>query len=205
MNKVLIALFILYSSATFSQTPEMSKEEFVNQVLDEVIDSGFSKYYLLDEAPPCSFKRYDYDEWVKYGLKKMITIDILNELAKNAYRDTANSHWVEEKLDGAVCVHKDQAENILNPLSQIKNDPSLSEKEKKKAIRKLDKEWKKRPAEEKVVFCFSKPEFTDDFQYAVMNISYRCDDKACGMGTTYLFMQTDNGWKVAGKMVSWSN
>jgi len=42
-------------------------------------------------------------------------------------------------------------------------------------------------------------------QFAVIDIICRCDNKSCGMGSTYLFRKKDNGWMLAGKMTSWVN
>ena len=205
MNKVLISLLLLCSQAGFAQPAKISKEEFINQIFNEIADSSFSRYYLLNKAYPCNFKKYDYDEWVKYGLRDDIGIDILNELAKKSYYDTARNLWDQQKLNKAICIEDKQANLILDPVKNIEQDKNLSEKKKNKAIQKELKAWRNKPKQEKFVFCFSKPEFTDDFQYAVINVVCRCDDKACGMGATYLFKRKDDNWEIAGKMVAWEN
>ncbi|HTQ64180.1 MAG TPA: hypothetical protein VMI12_05255 [Puia sp.] len=205
MNKVVFLLFIFFCQSGFSQSGQISKEEFLNEIFNQVADSNFSKFYLIHEASPCSFKRYDYGEWVKYGLKENITIDILNELAKKSYLDTSTNNWNQDGLTKAICIERKQASAILDSANDMERKEAVAKGKKKKIIREELNEWNKKPPEEKLVFYFSKPEFTDDLQYAVINVVYRCDDKACGMGATYLFSRTDHDWKVAGKMISWGN
>jgi hypothetical protein len=205
MNKVIFLLLISFSPSAFSQSGQISKEEFLNGIFNQVADSNFSKYYLLHEASPCSFKRYDYGEWLKYGLKENITIDILNELAKKSYLDTSTNNWNQEKLNKAICIERKQASEILDSALDMEHDEAVARGKRKKLIREELNAWNEKPEQEKLVFYFSKPEFTDDLQYAVINVVYRCDDKACGMGATYLFSRTENSWKVAGKMISWGN
>ena len=39
----------------------------------------------------------------------------------------------------------------------------------------------------------------------VIDIGFRCDDKQCGMGATYLFKQVNGKWIVAGRKSLWSS
>ena len=203
--KVLILVLILYCPSTFAQSPQISKEEFVNEIFNKVADSNFSKYYLLDKAYPCNFKRYNYDEWAKYGLKNDVSINVLNELSEKSYLDSTHNSWIQGKLSKAICIADNEADTILNPVLELQHNKQITGRKKRKAIKKQLEVWAKKPEEEKFVFCISKPEFTDDFQYAVINVVYRCDDKACGMGATYVFKRIDNNWEVAGKMIAWGN
>jgi hypothetical protein len=207
MNKMLILSWLLAfcGHRVPAQTNAVTREAFVNEIFNQVADSSLSKYYLLKQSIPCSFKRYDFDEWMKYGLKEMITIDILNELAEKSYRDTARVLWDQQNLARAICIQDQDARKILNPLLSLENNKELSASQKRRAIRKRWKAWNRKPLDEKLVFCFSKPEFTADYQFAVIDVSFKCDDKACGMGATYIFRRNGQSWKIAGERTAWAN
>ena len=96
------------------------------------------------------------------------------------------------------------AQSIRQPAANILNNRSLTEKEKKKAITQLTKEWQKKPLQEKIIFHFSKPVFTNDQQYAVMNIIFDCGPE-CVSGWTYLFIKNNNAWEIAGKIFGWQS
>ncbi|HEY4336046.1 MAG TPA: hypothetical protein VGM89_09115 [Puia sp.] len=54
-----------------------------------------------------------------------------------------------------------------------------------------------------VLFSFSLPQFTDDGQYAVIDLNFVCGP-VCGQGTTYIFRLTTEGeWKLVGQYVNW--
>jgi len=203
----LVFILALWSNSHFS--PPLldtgSKENFVNEISSLVIDSSFSGYYLLEEANPCNFKRFDYDEWVKYGLQQSVPFLELNELSYNASLDTTRDLWIARNLSRAICISPRQAQVLLDPAREIKEDSTLSASQKKKRIRKIMEDWVKKPLEQRVVYYISKPAYTNDHHFAVVNVVYRCDDRGCGLGATYLFSQGDGGWTIAGKLVSWSD
>ena len=53
------------------------------------------------------------------------------------------------------------------------------------------------------VFSFSQPQFTDDGQYAVIDLNFTCGI-ACGEGFTCLFRLTSAGWKLIAQYNNWS-
>jgi len=109
---------------------------------------------------------------------------------------------VQDKLNKAICIDDKRADEILS----TEETPSLNKRtSKKKKVADEKKAWYKKPNEDKLVFYFSKPEFTDDLQYAVINIVYRCDELGCGQGATYIFKRTNDNWEIAGKMIAWGN
>jgi len=175
--------WVIASLLFFSWIPgrAQSGEDFVNTIAKLVVDSNFSQYYLFSDATPCSFKKFDYDEWYKYGLKEDVPIYILNELAKKSFDDAAPRYWQQQKLLNAFCIGEENAKALL----------SSPQKKHRKANR--------------VVYYFSRPEFTDDYQYAVIDLGFRCDDRQCGMGATFLFKQVNGKWTVAGKKMAWGN
>ena len=134
MKSFLFQILILFGLITFGQ--ESTKEAFVNQISGTVIDSGFSKYYLSDEAKPCRFKQFDYGQLIKYSLRETVSLSVLNELATHVYEDSTDLYWVLGKIDKAICIQPDQIRSILNPTRGPRYDYSLTEKEKKEPSKK---------------------------------------------------------------------
>jgi hypothetical protein len=66
------------------------------------------------------------------------------------------------------------------------------------------KQWQRLPLPEKTVFSFSLPQFTDDGQYAVIDLNLVCGT-GCGAGYTCLFRHTTAGWRLIGKYTNWSS
>ena len=186
-NCVFIAILFCWVGG-HAQFSSLSNEAFINAVRKQVVDSSLAQFYLSANAPACSFKKYDYDEWYKYGLKEDIPIYILNELAKNAFTDTAAHKWQPEKIDGAVCVDNAQAKDLLSPPGKehVKNRYS--------GLRANN-----------VVYYFSHPAFTVDYQYAIIDMGFRRDNQQCGMGATFLFKQVNGQWKMVGRKQVWGN
>jgi hypothetical protein len=181
-----------------------SPEEFINQVFHTVVDSSFSKYYLYAEATPCGFVKYDYDEWIKYHLVKDVPIYTLNELAGKCYHDRKLRYWRQDNLVKASCISTQKMDSILNPYGDLVR-PSSPAKAQEKAVMQKEKAIAKMPAEEKVVFHFSRPEFTDDGQYAIVDLGFTCGP-LCGRSVTYLFRREgtgDSNWKMIGKRLNW--
>jgi hypothetical protein len=205
MNKVLPFVMLLYHQTLPAQSLPCSKEAFVNAVDSIIIDSRRSGYYLLEEACPCSFRKYNYDEWVKYGLREKMDFSLLNELSKNAYEDKAPGKWDQAKLRRAKCISKPQARALLNPLQATDNPRQSTTKQEQRKLRKQWRRWYKQPVANRLVYYFSKPGFSDDLHYAVMDFTCRCDDKECGMSATYIFQRKDRNWEVAGELIKWEN
>jgi hypothetical protein len=171
----IICLF-LFVSASFTGIQAQglpSKEDFLNAVFPILVNAKSSKCYLIEEARPCSFIKFDYDEWVKYGLKEDIPLYVLNQLAKAVYDHHRSEKWRQQLLPQAICIDEKEASTIL--------------------------------ASQKGVFSFSNPAFTENGEYAAIDMSFRCDSRQGGMGATYLFKHDSNGWKLVGRKVSWSS
>jgi hypothetical protein len=196
MKSLLIPLLILCSGIAFGQYS--SNEDFVSKVSHLVLDSSFSKFYLSAEAAPGRFTRFDYGQLINYSLKEAVSIDILNELSRHVYEDTADLRWTPGNIPNAICIGADQIRSVLNPGWGLKYDRSLTDKQKEKSIKQFMKQWDKKPQEEKLVFFFSRPEFTNDHQYAVIDLDFRCDEHECGRLATYLFRKVADGWKTIG-------
>jgi hypothetical protein len=179
---LLLALFVCRAGQ--AQNSPVSNEDFVNAVSRMVTDSSFSHYYLFSNAATCSFKKFDYDEWYEYALRENVPIYILNELAKKSFLDTTPRSWQQGKLVNAYCIDETKAKVLL--AQPVKNAGTAY-------------------AEDNIVFSFSRPEFTDDYQYAIIDCSFRCDNRQCGMGATFLFRQVNGKWIIAGKRIVWSS
>ena len=205
MNKAIGLFLVLLWQASFSQTTPITKEAFVNKIIDQVVDSsltseGYLNYYLVNEAMPCSFKKFDYGELVKYSLDRMIPIYALNELAKNSTEDTLKDSWSQQNLINAICISNEKADSIfLRP----ENIHASNKKQKKQALEKLNSDVWDKTMFDKSYFIFSKPEFTTDQEYAVMDITFKCG-KSCSSGWTYIFVRNEDDWKVAGRILVWS-
>ncbi|PWT72411.1 MAG: hypothetical protein C5B59_15750 [Bacteroidetes bacterium] len=200
MNLLFIILFSLFGKSISPSPDPPGKEVFVNEVINEISDSSFSSYYLLSEAAPCSFKRYQYDEWEKYGLKEDIPFFVLNELSEQCYHNASMEEWNDSKLNHAICVTDSQAKKILDPFY---DDDGMHLSRKK--TRHIIKSWSAKPFNERMVFSFSRPAFTKDNEYAVMDVAFKCDSHGCGEGATYIFKNTGTRWEIAGKLLSWKN
>ncbi|GGB04635.1 hypothetical protein [Puia dinghuensis] len=113
-------------------------------------------------------------------------------------------NWIQYHLKEPLSI------NILNELSEkvyLSRYPYLWQQPKlNKAVCVTRKEadsllWKTK----NVVFSFSLPQFTDDGQYAVIDLNFVCGQR-CGQGTTYVFRLTTSGdWKLVGTYVNWAS
>ena len=168
------------SSADFP-TPE----EFVNAVCSTIVDTAQPHYYLVMGTDSCRFLKYDYDQWFTYHLLEPIPIHILNELSKKVYLTPGPYFWNQDRLRKAICVTRKQADSILdaNPVFGHKattRNPNL-------------------------VYSFSLPRFTDDGQFAVIDLNVICG-AVCGASYTCVFRLTTTGeWKLVGKSTNWSS
>lgn len=161
-----------------------SPEEFVNAVYPTVVDTAFGHYYLVAGTDSCRFLKYNYDDWVKYYLKEPLSFQALNELSQKVYLSASLPYfWKERRLDKAICVTRKQADSILalNPVFAHK------------------------PTSANIVYSFSLPQFTDNGEYAVIDMNMICG-QVCGIGTTFIFRLTTTGqWKLIGQCVNWSS
>jgi hypothetical protein len=178
----------LAGTPDFSNAPSLprapstlpSPEEFVNAICHTVVDSSVSNYYLLTGADTCRFVRYDYDEWSKYHLLEPVPVSILNELAEKVYLSRYPYFWKQASMPTATLITRRQADSLL-----YLNPPNGD------------------GASRHLVFSFSLPQFTDDGQYAVIDLNMVCGGH-CGLGSTYVFHLTSNGWKMIGAYRNWS-
>lgn len=175
---LLLLLLIVYK--TDAQPLFPSPERFINAVFPTVVDSTQPHYFLVAGADTCRFLRYDYEEWSKYHLLEPVPISILNELAGKVYLSRYRYLWKQDSLTKAICVSRRQADSIL-----YLNPPGGNGKP------------------QHLVFSFSLPQFTDDGQYAVIDLNMVCGGR-CGLGATYIFHYTSNGWKMIGVYRNWS-
>jgi hypothetical protein len=160
--------------------PLPSPEEFVDAICHTVVDSSVSRYYLLAGADTCRFVRYDYDEWAKYHLLEPVPVSILNELAEKVYLSRYPYFWKQPALPTATLITGRQADSLLY-LNSPTGDGTTRH----------------------LVFSFSLPQFTDDGQYAVIDLNMVCGGH-CGLGSTYIFHLTSKGWKMVGMYRNWS-
>jgi hypothetical protein len=181
-------LFVLTITLTFSARSQdsaakplsiPSPEEFVNAIFRNVVDPSFSRYFLVAGTDSCQFTKYDYDEWSKYALKEPVPFTTLNELSEKVYLSRYPYFWKQHLLEEAACITRRQADSLIAlPHPKIPNPNT--------------------------VFSFSLPQFTDDGQYAVIDLNIICG-RSCGTGLTCLFHRTAKGWKLIGQHSNWSS
>lgn len=159
-----------------------SPEEFVNAVFSTVVDSTAQHYYLVVGTDSCRFLKYNYEDWIQYHLSEPLTFNILNELSEKVYLSRYPYFWKQTRLEKAICITRRQADSILS------YNPTF--------IHGTAKNY---------VFSFSLPQFTDDGQYAVIDLNIVCGP-VCGEGRTCIFRHTARGaWKLVGEYTNWSS
>ncbi|HWB93134.1 MAG TPA: hypothetical protein VG605_14830 [Puia sp.] len=160
-----------------------SPEEFVNAVYTTVVDSSFTHYYLVVGTDTCRFVKYNYEDWINYHLKEPLSFNILNELSEKVYLSRYPYFWKQPHLDKAICITRKQADSILAQNAAFAH----------------------RPTSQNIVYSFSLPQFTDDGQFAVIDMNVICG-QVCGIGRTFIFRLTATGeWKLVGQNTNWSS
>ena len=185
INRLLSVIFLLGTVQVSSAQPP-APEDFVNEVYHTIVDSSFDRYYLIAGADTCRFVKYDYDEWEDHYLKESVPFITLNELSQKAWlaRDL-HYFWKQQRLDKASCITVEKADSLLFPGRYGTID-------------------RRRPLEERLVFSFSLPQFTDDGMYAVIDLNSVCGAN-CGLGLTCIFKRGSAGWKLIGRRVNYSS
>ena len=174
----IISLFLFFT-ATFwvqAQPSTPSREEFVNEAIKNVAYANENPldYYLLAGADTCRFEKFDYDEWVKYHLQEAVPLVAMNELAYKVHMAREPYYWQQDKLQKAKCISAKTADSLLAlPAGRRQG-----------------------------VFSLSQPFFTDDGQYAVMDINTKTG-LITGAGFTFLYRHKQDGWHVVGAKQNW--
>jgi hypothetical protein len=201
LSLVLACLITLSARSQQSSTGAAlpSPEEFLNAVVSTVVDSSFDHYYLLAGTDSCRFLKYSYDEWIKYHLKEPLAFNILNELSEKVYLSRYPYFWKQPHLQKAILITRKQADSILGSHQALpRNAPP-------KIKRKWRQNLKHLPAWQINVYSFSLPQFTDDGQYAVIDLNTICG-ATCGKGITCIYRLTATGeWKLVGQYTNWSS
>jgi len=130
-----------------------------------------SMLYLIAGSDTCRFEKFDYDEWVKYHLQETVPLTTLNELAYKVHITKEPYYWQVDKLKKAICVTAGAADSILSQSSGAR------------------------------VYSISRPYFTDDGQYAVIDINL-LDSPVSIHGFTLIFHRTQKGWLAIGSKQS---
>ena len=145
--------------------------------VDEVLsrmDSNGSGFYLIAGSDTCRFEKFDYDEWVKYHLQASVPLTTLNELAYKVHLARQPYFWQQARLKRAKCINAGTADSLLATRSGYQ------------------------------IFSLSQPQFTDDGQFAVIDINWK-RDLIRGGGYTLLFRRTPDGWRSIGTKQNWGN
>lgn len=165
--RIVCLLFLLCAGFAGQAQGLPSNEEFLNEVFLQMHDSGVGSYYLIMGADTCRFEKFDYDEWVKYHLEETVPITTLNELAYKVHITKTPYYWRQDKLKHAVCITAKTADSLLALASPPR------------------------------VYSLSRPYFTDDGDYAVIDMNALYGPVTL-YGFTLLFHRTPKGWKEIG-------
>jgi hypothetical protein len=173
-----LIIFCATGASSRAQVPVPSPERFVNIAFSLTADSIRPHYFLIAGADTCRFVKYDYDELSK-SLLEPVPISILNELAEKVYHSDFHHLWNKDSLTRAICVTRRQADSILAHVPPAGDTSHVHD-----------------------IFSFSLPQFTDDGNYAVIDLNIVCGSR-CGMGSTCFFRRTASGWKFIGMHFNW--
>ena len=201
LSLTLTSLISLAASSQQSPTGAAlpTPEEFLDSVVATVVPGSFEHYYLVAGTDSCRFLKYSYDEWFKYALKEPLAFNILNELSEKVYLSRYPYFWKQPHLQKAILITRKQADSITS--SQIGYPRNAS----KRFIRKWRRHLKHLPAWQHYVYSFSLPQFTDDGQFAVIDLNFICG-VACGEGFTCIYRLTTTGkWILVGRYTNWSS
>jgi hypothetical protein len=198
---LLLSAHSAYPQASARPVAIPSPEAFVNAVFHTVVGASWSHYYLIAGTDSSRFTKYDYDEWVKYTLKEQVPLPVMNELSEKVYHSRTPYFWKQDSLQMAICITRKQGDSILYPAF---NRRSPYDRRSKKESRKKAARDPIGPDQDRYVFSFSLPQFTDDGQYAVIDLNFVCG-VICGEGFTCLFHRSPSGWKLIGQYVNWSS
>ena len=180
LRRLAITIVISAIGATCrAQVSLPSPERFIDTIFPIAVDSLQPRFFLVAGTDTCRFVKFDYDEWANHHLTEPVPIGILNELAEKVYHSRSPYFWKQDSLTQAVCITRRQADSILYLNAPEGGNPN------------------------RYVFSFSLPQFTDDGQYAVIDLNMVCGGR-CGFGSTYIFHRTGKGWKMVGIYRNWS-
>ena len=172
----IICLFLLAAlTIRASAQTRPSNEEFLNEVFPKISGNTDFAYYLIAGSDTCRFEKFDYDEWVKYHLQESVPLSTLNELAYKVHLNHEPYYWQQDKLQKATLVTARQADSLFMTPSHTGMH---------------------------TIFSLSQPQFTDDGQYAVIDINWK-NGLIYGGGHTFLFRHTTEGWHSIGSKVNW--
>ena len=185
LYRILLLFLLPLGAVHMASAQPPAPEDFINEVCHTIVDSSFDHYYLIAGADTCRFVKYDYEEWEKYYLKEQVPLVTLNELSEKAWLSRFPYFFKQQRLEKAVCISVRKADTLLFPERYGQVD-------------------RKRPLAERLVFSFSLPQFTDDGQYAVIDLNSVCGAN-CGISLTCIFRRSAGRWNLIGRHVNYSS
>jgi len=177
-----------------------------------VVDPLAKYYYLYEKGTLPSFTDIDTIEFKRYSILKDVP---LSELLEAVKADTASIDWHQFNLPGARVVDKGHLPKYVgsnNPprfkyvfpktsqkeiqnlydqgIIPVKVSPRMSKADIEYQYTKAQAAYENRPAEQKASFSFSKPVFSKDGNYAIINLF----NLGQGDGGLYIFKFDGNQW-----------
>jgi len=163
-------LFLLWAGRVGAQTAGTDSARLPSneEFLNEVASQvPDSAFYLVAGSDTCRFEKFDYDEWIKYHLQETVPFTTLNELAYQVHITKEPYYWRQDKLKKALCITARTADSLL----ALPSPPR--------------------------VYSISRPYFTDDGQYAVIDVNI-LHSLVSLYRVTLLYHRGPKGWRQIG-------
>jgi hypothetical protein len=127
----------------------------------------------------------------------------MDELAARCYHDQESVDWRQDSLLNAVCVGPSNADSAAP--APAGPSPDKLTRQQRKAMRKQAKIMDRQPPGSRFIYGISKPEFTDDGQYAIIEVVFDCGP-LCASKSSFLFRRTGpDTWKMIGNCLDWQS
>lgn len=193
MKKLICILSLLCTMNCFGQAE--TKEDFVNEVYRDIIDSSKMAYYLIENAKNVISDKNEVNQ-LRDELSAHIPASATDEIMRKMRKNKKKEKWNFHQLVNARPYNKDSSRilNIFNGIVFLDPDTAKERIEEENSLE-----------ERKLyggLFSFSVPVFNNNLEYAVMLVSYHCG-MLCGFGCIYLYKRENNKWKLLDKMVTW--
>lgn len=179
------------------------KEAFVNEVFRNFVASSFSYYYLDSSADNINFYRIHYREQIKKSILRIVPEEYLNDIFMKMEMDTNLLYWDYNLLKNArKALNEDDILQLFTTVRYSKNYRSKRKREKI-AVKQIEYQRKvhnAKPIQERQIYHFSRPIFSKDDQYAIINFSVVCGS-TCGGGCLYVFKKISGKWLFVEKFL----
>jgi hypothetical protein len=190
---ILFIFLSIFDLRSFSQ--EETSVDFINQVYLTIVDSSFTNYYLSDSFTIISNLE---DELLESRPDKRHIMDYktLQEFILKSHQQIPGK-WDCGKIKKSICVNDDTIPVITGTRAQyVLNDEWSEEKKEFERERQLEEQrkiWRSKPEQEKYVYFFSKPIFSEHHNIAIVSLARYCGMR-CALSCIYTFKKVKGKW-----------